>query len=91
VVALAVAFGSTATAWQGVYLAEVAREAPADRVADATSGGMAITFFCALVGPGAFSAINAVTGHDAAGFLVVGAVTFVFGLAFLRRGRPAAP
>jgi len=88
VVALAVAFGSTATAWQGVYLAEVAREAPADKVADATSGGMAVTFFCALIGPGAFSALNEATGYDATGFIVVGAITFVFGLAFLRRGQP---
>lgn len=88
VVGLAVAFGSTATAWQGVYLAEVAREAPADKVADATSGGMAVTFFCALIGPGAFSALNEATGYDATGFIVVGAITFVFGLAFLRRGQP---
>jgi MFS family permease len=83
-VALAVAFGSTGTAWQGVYLAEVARHAPKESVADATAGSMSITFFCAIVGPGAFSALHALTGNSAAGFLFVGAVTLAFGLAFLR-------
>lgn len=87
VVALAVAFGSTGTAWQGVYLAEVARHAPADAVADATAGSMAITFFGALAGPGAFSALHALTGSDAAGFLFVGAITLAFGLAFLCGGK----
>lgn len=85
VVALAITFGSTGTAWQGVYLAEVARNAPPERVADATSGCMGITFFGALVGPGLFSALDAITGNDAAGFLFVGVVTLAFGLAFLRR------
>jgi MFS family permease len=90
VVALAVAFGSTATAWQGVYLAEIARQAPAEKVADATAGGMTITFFCALIGPAAFSALNALSGSDAAGFLLVGAVTFLFGLILLWGGRRPA-
>jgi MFS family permease len=89
VIALATAFGATATAWQGVYLAEVARHAPQDRVADATSGGMAITFLCSLLGPGAFSALSGITGNTAAGFLTVGVVTFLFALAFLRAEKPA--
>ena len=90
VVALAVAFGSTGTSWQGVYLAEVARHAPADAVADATAGSMAITFFGALAGPGAFSALHAATGSNGAGFLFVGALTLAFGLAFLRHGKDGA-
>jgi len=90
IVALAVAFGSTATAWQGVYLAEVARHAPRDSVADATSGSMSITFFCAVIGPGAFSALHALTGNSAAGFLFVGAITLAFALAFLTGGKKDA-
>jgi MFS family permease len=86
-VALAIAFGSTGTAWQGVYLAEVARTAPEGQVADATSGCMAITFFGALAGPGMFSALDALTGNDAAGFVLVGAITFAFGSAFLFKER----
>jgi MFS family permease len=83
VVALSVAFGSTATAWQGVYLAEVARHAPKERVADATAGSMSITFLCALIGPGLFSALHALTGNSAAGFLFVAAITLGFAIAFL--------
>lgn len=90
IVALSVAFGSTATAWQGVFLAEVARAAPSDMVADATAGSMAVTFFCALIGPGAFSAINTVTGSDTPGFLAVAAVTAAFGLAMLRAAKAPA-
>lgn len=84
-VALAIAFGSTGTAWQGVYLAEVARNAPEGQVADATSGCMAVTFFGALVGPGMFSTLDSLTGNDAAGFVLVGVITFAFGVAFLFR------
>jgi predicted MFS family arabinose efflux permease len=87
VIALATAFGATATAWQGVYLAEVARHAPKDRVADATSGGMAITFLCSLLGPGAFSALSAITGNNAAGFVTVAVVTGGFAAAFLWTGK----
>jgi len=87
IVALAVAFGSTATAWQGVYLAEVAHLAPKDRVADATAGSMSITFFAAVIGPGAFSALNSLTGNNAAGFLFVAAITLAFALTYLAGGR----
>jgi len=89
IVTLATAFGATATAWQGVYLAELARQAPGNHVAEATSGGMAITFLCSLLGPGAFSMLSAVTGNDAAGFLTVAVVTAAFGVAFLRAGKRA--
>jgi MFS family permease len=86
VVALAVAMGSTATAWQGVYLAEVARHAPRDRIAEATAGCMSVTFLCALIGPAMFSAVIELSGNDAAGFLFVGAITLAFGIAFIVRG-----
>lgn len=87
VVALAVVFGSTGTAWQGVYLAEVARLAPAEGVAEATAGSLTLTFLGALIGPGLFSLLASLTGYDAAGFVVIGAITFVFGLSLMRAGR----
>jgi hypothetical protein len=40
-----------------------------------------------LAGPGAFSALHAATGSNAAGFLFVGAITLAFGVAFLRGGK----
>lgn len=87
VVALAIGFGSTGTAWQGVYLAEVARNAPEGRVAEATAGCMSFTFMGGLIGPGAASALAVLTGDNAAGFLFMGAITFAFGAAFLWPGK----
>jgi MFS family permease len=83
VVALAVGFGSSGTAWQGVYLAEVARNAPDGRVAEATSGCMAATFMGGLMGPGIAAALTALTGSIAGGFLFMGVVTLGFGITFL--------
>ena len=88
IVALAVVYGSTATAWQGVFLAEVARLSPAGSVADVTAGGMAVTFLGALVGPAISSALTGLTGYGAAGFIFVGTITLGFGLAFLVARRP---
>lgn len=83
ILVLAIGFGSTGTAWQGVYLAEVARNAPDGRIAEATAGCMSFTFLGGLIGPGAASALAVITGDSAAGFLFMGAVTFAFGAAFL--------
>ena len=64
--------------------------APKDRVADATAGSMSITFFAAVIGPGAFSALNSLTGNNAAGFLFVAAITLAFALTYLAGGRKDA-
>lgn len=54
-VALACAwFGATAISWNGVYLAEVARRAPAGRAVEATGGSLAFTYFGVLVSPPLF-------------------------------------
>lgn len=49
------AFGATAIGWNGVYLAEVARLAPAGNVGVATGGSLFFTYGGVLVGPPAFS------------------------------------
>lgn len=49
------AFGATAIGWNGVYLAEVARQAPADRAVEATGGALFFTYFGVLVGPPLFA------------------------------------
>jgi MFS family permease len=49
------AFGATAIGWNGVYLAEVAREAPPGKAGDATGGALFFTFSGVLVGPPAFA------------------------------------
>ena len=49
------AFGATAVGWNGVFLAEVAREAPAGRAGEATGGTLFFTYFGILVGPPLFA------------------------------------
>lgn len=44
-------FGLSATGWQGIYLAEVARLAPANRASDATGGIVAASYGGLVFGP----------------------------------------
>lgn len=52
-------FGACAIGWNGVYLAQVAREAPAGKAGLATGGTLAITFLGVVVGPPLFAALAA--------------------------------
>ena len=47
-------FGSTAIGWNGVFLAEVARLAPAGQAGLATGGSLSITFLGIVAGPSLF-------------------------------------
>jgi len=69
VLALMAAFGASATGWNGVYLAEVARRAPAGMAGTATGGSLAITFFGVVLGPMLFSAVSTLFGSERAGFV----------------------
>ncbi|MGE0719162.1 MAG: MFS transporter, partial [Alphaproteobacteria bacterium] len=51
---LGATFGVTAVGWNGVYMAEVARRAPPDRIGTATGGSMMLTFSGIIFGPAAF-------------------------------------
>lgn len=57
VLALMAAFGASATGWNGVYLAEVARLAPAGMASAATGGSLAITFLGVVLGPMLFGGV----------------------------------
>jgi MFS family permease len=54
--------GFVAASWNGIYLAEVARHAPPDRVADATAGSTMLTFMGYVAGPALFARGVAWTG-----------------------------
>lgn len=54
---LMLAFGASASGWNGVYLAEVARRAPEGAVSTATSGALACTFLGVIVGSPIFGLI----------------------------------
>ncbi|MGE0714263.1 MAG: MFS transporter, partial [Alphaproteobacteria bacterium] len=57
--------------WNGVYMAEVARRAPPDRIGTATGGSMMLTFSGIIFGPAAFGTISAAAGSYAATFSIV--------------------
>jgi MFS family permease len=47
--------GFFAASWNGIYLAEVARLSPPERIADATSGSTLFTFLGYVAGPSLFA------------------------------------
>ena len=64
-------FGLTASGWNGLFLAEVARLAPEGRVSEAT-GGVLITSFAGLVvGPPLFGLMVAWSNSYVPGFLTM--------------------
>ena len=66
------ALGLTGVGWNGVYLAEVARAMPIEKVGSATGGVMMFTFLGIMVGPSSFGAVVAVSGSYTPAFLAVG-------------------
>ena len=56
------AFGATAVGWNGVFLAEIARVAPAGRTSEATGGCLFFTFLGVVVTPPSFNAVLALAG-----------------------------
>ena len=78
--ALAAVFGLTASGWNGVFLAEVARLAPKDRIGETTGAVLTASYAGLLLTPLLISAIEPFAGLAGA---------FV-GLAFLAFGGMAA-
>ena len=58
ILALCSLFGATAIGWNGVQLAEVARNAPADEVGAITGAAGFITFGGVVTGPPTFALIR---------------------------------
>lgn len=86
--ALLAIFGASATGWNGVYLAEVARLAPRGSASAATGGSLAITFLGVVVGPVIFGAVSGLFGTFRAGYLAL-ALPAAYCAWELRRSRPA--
>ena len=80
-------FGATAVGWNGVFMAEVARQAPPDRIGLATGGCMMMTFSSILVGPAAFGAISVAAGSYATTFLAVAGVAAIGAASLVAAGR----
>jgi len=89
VFALLAVFGASAVGWNGVYLAEVARQAPPGMASTATGGTLAVTFFGVVLGPALFGGLAAVGGGYATGFAVLAIPTTLCLVSLLRQ--PPAP
>jgi sugar phosphate permease len=87
ILALCSLFGATAIGWNGVQLAEVARNAPADEVGAITGAAGFITFGGVVTGPPTFALIAALTGGYRIGFAVFGGLSVVCGFWLLVRKR----
>jgi len=64
-------FGASAIGWNGVYLAEVARQAPKGKASMATGGTLTFTFLGVVIGPPLFGALSSAFGTYRAGFLAL--------------------
>jgi len=84
-----VAMGATAIGWNGVFLAEVARLAPAGQASTATGGALFFTFAGVLIGPSLFAGIYSQLQSYAATF-AVGAALAAAGIAFVTRVEKSA-
>jgi MFS family permease len=80
--AVCVVFGGTAVAWNGVFLAQVARFAPPGRAGEVTSGVTFVTFSGVVVAPMLFTGIVSATGSYTSGFAAIAALTGIAGLSF---------
>jgi MFS family permease len=72
-----VLFGASAIGWNGVYLAEVAKQAPEGKASMATGGTLTFTFMGVVVGPPLFGLLASLFGNYRSGFL---ALTFTSAL-----------
>jgi MFS family permease len=82
------AFGATAVGWNGVFLAEVARLAPAGRASEATGGSLFFTFLGVVVTPLIFNVVLALAGTYAVAYAVFAAPALAVGVWMLARIPP---
>ena len=84
VLTVLVVFGMSAVGWNGVYLAEVARQAPPGMASIATGGTLAFTFFGVVLGPPVFGAISGFFGSYRAGYAALAIPLTLCGWMLLR-------
>ena len=84
VFAVSFAYGATAIGWNGVYLSEVARIAPAGKAGAATGASLAMTYAGVVVLPMLFWLIVMLSNSYAAAFVAAGSLTLWRGSYFFR-------
>jgi MFS family permease len=87
-IGVGVLLGMTAVAWNGVFVAQMAKGAPPGRVSEVAGAGGFAAFTGVTAGPAVFTAMLAATDSYAVGFSVLSAFTLAAGLWLLpaRRG-----
>ncbi|MEI7441864.1 MAG: MFS transporter, partial [bacterium] len=79
-----VIFGASAIGWNGVFLAQVARLAPAGRASVATGGTLCITFFGVVLGPPLFGVLAGMLKSYGASYGVLGLIGLIITVLLLR-------
>jgi len=87
--AAALAFGATGVSWNGVHLAEVARNAPAGEVAVVMGGVMSCCFLGLIVLPALYGGVFVAFGLSGPGMAAVAAPSLLCALFFALPERPA--
>ena len=85
--------GVGSAGWYGVFLAEIARRAPSDRVGLATGGALFFVYASVFVGPAAFTTMVTITGSYPAALWLGAAVALIatFNLSRIPRSGRGAP
>ncbi len=78
-------FGATAIGWNGVQLAELARNAPTGQAATVTGAANFVTFGGVVVGPPSFALLAGLTGSYRLGFIAFGTLSALCGTWLLVR------
>jgi len=84
VIAMSAAAGLSSSAWNGVYLAEVAHRAPPGMATAATGGTVFCTYAGVMVWPTVFYVAHAATGSYVASFVLVGLLGLAGAALFVR-------
>jgi MFS family permease len=77
-------FGVSAQGWNGVFLAEVARQAPPGKAGAATGGTLFFTFIAGMIAPLFFSAIAGANHNYSRAYLVFSVPILLFSLLLIR-------
>lgn len=82
------ALGAVAIGWNGVYLAEVARQAPAGQASLATAGTLTFTFLGVVLGPPLFGLVVSLTDSYRIAFMLIAVPALLSGvLLYAQRGQ----